>query len=231
MQNPDHAVHFVHPVYTRENAKYFVRGNPRPYVESDMHPKGEWDTSFLAVGRSIPLAELTQFDWVPDPHPIDKPNRHRIYLGGLVFRIPSGQLIFGGLDYLDPEERLYYKLCEAEPFVEELYEPGGVVTLEIRPGYRDIQGKPVEFDFNGVEGGLIFSIKCPMVSRWDGHDILFESCNPEVNFANHPDTLKLYGHGPWWSAFELVGFVVATDKKIQQAPTLEDWDDELPEQP
>ena len=221
---PDAAVHFIHPVHTTENAKYFVRGPGHIHVESDTHPKGEWTTSFLAVGREIPLDDLVQFSLTPDYASVNGPFRLPLYIAGLVLRIPSGQLVYAGLSYLDPQDRLHLHSTPTDPFVEELYEPEARIQFELTPQSRDIYGKKVVFDFFGMDAGIHFSLDCPLLARWDANNLLVQTCNAKVAFANNKHDFTLVGHGPWYNAFELAGFALASDHEVSQLPHIDDWD-------
>ncbi|MNU19474.1 hypothetical protein D3C71_77020 [compost metagenome] len=229
------AVHFVHPIHTQENAEYFVRGRPRLYCESDTHPQGEWDTSFLAVGREIPIEDLTHFSWLApfkgdgDLMTVEEPNMRLLpYIAGLVFRIPSGQLVYAGLQYLDADERLRLRpSAENGPLFDELFEPEAKIQFEIKPETRDIHGNMVAegFEFWGCDAGLHFTLNCPLLARWDMENLLVQSNNTTVAQAHTVHDLHLVGHGPWRDSFELVGFSLAMDEEFSQLPMSSDGDD------
>jgi len=216
-----HQTHFIFPVYTKETQQHFIRARPVLHVESDIHPGGEWDTNFLAVGRKIPLDDLTKFGWYTD-RGIGTLGRIEPYIAGLVFRLKRGQLVFAQLKNALPEDRHRFNNA-FDGQSSELYEPNATVQLTMVPGQNALDRKPIDFDFFNCEGGVTFTLGCPLIGSWGRDHMLVQTCNVEVLKAyDNYDLAPLPNRKPWEGAFELAGFALAVDEKISQLSLAEE---------
>lgn len=209
----------LYPIWSEAESQNFLPIKPWSVCLSDTHPRGEFESSILRVGRRIHISGLLPYSLVKKTTAAnEEPQMHDLYVYGLVFRVPSGQYVYCPLVYQEPQERFRFVQHPESEFVKDLFHEDAQVHLPLSRFTRDLEGKPLVFDFQGEED-LVFTLACPITGTDLAGEMIMDTNNTTVIAAHRNKTQELVGHGPWYRSFELAGAVYGVEGG---APRLDD---------
>lgn len=200
----------IYPRFTRECRNDFVdpaRLSPARIIVEEGNPRGEYDTTYFAVGRRIDIEDHLPFLWPRERNAEDRFVREAPRVNALAFRVPSGQIVVGR-----PTAVLAFTNHPQERELATLDYPDVTIPVLITENSLDAGGNPLMFDLKGYSA-LTFSLSLSLTGLFQYGDLIVETSHVRSAWVSEHDLTRV-SETPWRVHFELVGFELALSECV-----------------